>query len=51
MSSIELLIPGGSPRKLELALDFGADAVYLGPPQFSLRARESDFTTEEIEVF
>lgn len=48
MNSLELLMPGGSPRKLELALDFGADAVYLGPPQFSLRARENEFTTEEI---
>lgn len=49
MSSLELLMPAGSPRKLELALDYGADAIYLGPPQFSLRARENDFTTEEID--
>lgn len=49
MNSFELLMPAGSPQKLELALDFGADAVYLGPPFFSLRARENDFTMGQIK--
>jgi putative protease len=48
-SKLELLMPAGSPRKLRLALEYGADAVYLGPPQFSLRARKNDFSTAEIE--
>lgn len=49
MKSLELLMPAGSPQKLNLALDFGADAVYLGPPIFSLRARENDFSIEQIK--
>ncbi|HND84289.1 MAG TPA: U32 family peptidase C-terminal domain-containing protein [Pseudobdellovibrionaceae bacterium] len=48
MQNLELLMPAGSPRKLELAIEYGADAVYLGPPYFSLRARENDFSAEEL---
>lgn len=36
---IELLAPAGDLQKLEYALAYGADAVYLGLPQFSLRAK------------
>ena len=49
MQKMELLMPAGSPRKLELALSYGADAVYFGPPLFSLRARQNDFTLEEMQ--
>ncbi len=35
----ELLAPAGSLAKLKYALDYGADAVYLGLPDFSLRAK------------
>ena len=44
----ELLAPAGNPEKLKLALDFGADAVYLGPAAFSLRVRVNDFDTARI---
>lgn len=33
---------------MNLALDYGADAVYLGPPLYSLRARENDFQPEAL---
>src|SRR3989338_4990288 len=42
--SVELLLPAGDPGKMRYAFAFGADAVYLGIPQFSLRARENGFT-------
>jgi U32 family peptidase len=37
--SIELLAPAGDLQKLKYALAYGADAVYLGLPEFSLRAK------------
>ncbi len=46
MQTLELLMPAGSTRKMKLAYDFGADAVYLGPPLYSLRARENEFQKE-----
>lgn len=39
----ELLAPAGDPTRLAYALAYGADAVYAGQPQFSLRARENGF--------
>lgn len=39
----ELLAPAGDREKLEYALAYGADAVYAGQPQYSLRARENGF--------
>ena len=38
MNKIELLLPAGSKEKLEYAIRYGADAVYLGMVDFSLRA-------------
>jgi putative protease len=43
--SIELLLPAGNFEKMKYAIAFGADAVYLGIPRFSLRARENGFKT------
>ncbi len=40
---MEVLAPAGNFEKLEYALAYGADAVYCGQPQFSLRARENSF--------
>ena len=39
----ELLAPAGDPEKLEAALRFGADAVYLGGRNFGLRAAAGNF--------
>lgn len=44
----ELLMPAGNFEKLEVAFAYGADAVYAGLPQFSLRARENGFRDESI---
>lgn len=44
----ELLMPAGSLQKLKYAFAYGADAVYVGVPFFSLRARENDFTIEDL---
>ena len=46
----ELLAPAGSFSKLETALHFGADAVYLGGKNFSLRTFADNFTDEELQA-
>ena len=44
----ELLAPAGSFAKFKTALYFGADAVYLGGKNFSLRTFADNFTEEEL---
>ncbi|NLA32680.1 MAG: U32 family peptidase, partial [Mollicutes bacterium] len=34
----ELLSPAGNLEKLKVAIDYGADAVYIGGKNYSLRA-------------
>lgn len=41
--NIELLAPAGNLHKMKTAIAFGADAVYLGVPDYSLRVRINDF--------
>jgi putative protease len=48
MQKPELLMPAGSLSKMEYAYAYGADAVYLGVPYFSLRARENEFNLESL---
>ena len=43
----ELLSPAGDIERLKAALDYGADAVYLGRPMFSMRAASRYFQTYE----
>jgi putative protease len=43
MPKLELLAPAGNKLKMETAFAYGADAVYLGIPDFSLRVRINDF--------
>lgn len=47
-NNLELLMPAGSLEKLRFAYVYGADAAYAGVPLFSLRARENEFSLEEI---
>ena len=47
--SLELLAPAGSYEKLRTAINFGADAVYLGGKQFSLRTFADNFTIEQLK--
>ncbi|MFH0854258.1 MAG: U32 family peptidase C-terminal domain-containing protein [bacterium] len=49
MNKIELISPAGTLEKLKIAFEFGADAVYAGVPEFSLRARINDFTFSKIK--
>ncbi|MDR1244485.1 MAG: U32 family peptidase C-terminal domain-containing protein [Endomicrobium sp.] len=44
----ELLLPAGSLTKLKTAFLYGADAVYVGIPEMSLRAK-SKFPLEEMD--
>ena len=48
MKNIELLAPAGDFEKLKTALYFGADAVYAGGRNLSLRAF-TGFSDEEME--
>ncbi|MBS6502892.1 MAG: U32 family peptidase [Clostridium sp.] len=44
----EILAPAGSLEKLKIAIDFGADAVYIGGGRLNLRAFSDNFTNEEM---
>ncbi|MDD6224572.1 MAG: U32 family peptidase [bacterium] len=46
---IELLSPAGDLERLKIALRYGADAVYIGGRDYSLRANATNFSIEEIE--
>jgi putative protease len=48
MHRAELLLPAGSLVKLKTALLYGADAVYAGTPDMSLRT-QSKFSLEELK--
>ncbi|TGY67113.1 U32 family peptidase [Dubosiella muris] len=48
MEKIELLAPAGNLEKAKIAILYGADAVYIGGKQFSLRSRASNFTLDDI---
>lgn len=48
MKKAELLLPAGSLVKLKTAILYGADAVYAGTPDMSLRT-QSKFTLEDLE--
>ena len=48
-NKVELLAPAGSLNKLKYALKYGADAVYIGGEEFSLRTASKNFTNEEIK--
>ena len=45
----ELLLPAGDLSRLKFAFIYGADAVYIGGYDYSLRANANNFSLEEIE--
>ena len=49
MDKIELLAPAGDLEKLKTAIDYGADAVYLGGEAFGLRKASKNFSIEKIK--
>lgn len=49
MKKPELLSPAGNLEKLITAIDFGADAVYIGGSKLNLRAFADNFTNEDLK--
>ena len=49
MDRVELLAPAGDLERLKISLLYGADAVYIGGQDYSLRANANNFSIEEIE--
>lgn len=50
MRQIELLAPAGDLDRMRTAYDYGADAIYAGQPRYSLRARNNDFSMENLAI-
>lgn len=48
MKKPELLAPAGNFEKLRIAVHYGADAVYLGGQEYSLRSLADNFSLEEM---
>ena len=48
MERIELLAPSGNLERLKIALLYGADAVYIGGQDYSLRANAKNFSIDDI---
>jgi putative protease len=48
MEKVELLAPAGDLEKLQFALHYGADAVYVGGEKYSLRHRAGNFTLDDL---
>lgn len=46
---LELLSPAGDMERLEMALTYGADAVYLSGPRFGMRASAGNFPEDEMK--
>ena len=49
MDKIELLAPAGDLEKLKIAIEYGADAVYFGGEEFSLRAGAGGMSLEDMK--
>ena len=47
-NDLELLAPAGDRERLEMALAYGADAVYLAGKEFGLRAAAGNFDNDEL---
>lgn len=50
MRKPELLAPAGNMEKLEIAVHYGADAVYLGGEAFGLRNMADNFSLNEMKT-
>jgi len=49
MEKVELLAPAGNLERLKIALLYGADAVYFGGRNYSLRANAKNLSFDEIK--
>ena len=45
----EVLSPAGTLEKLKVAIDYGADAVFVGGQAYGLRSRAGNFSMEEMQ--
>ena len=50
MRKLELLSPAGDMERLKMAVQYGADAVYLAGTSFGMRSFAGNFTPEELPV-
>ncbi len=48
MKSPELLCPAGDFERLQTAIRYGADAVYIGATQYGMRAASANFTLDAL---
>ena len=48
MAKLELLSPAGDMERLEMAVRYGADAVYLAGTSFGMRSFAGNFDAEEL---
>lgn len=49
LNKLEVLSPVGDYERLEAAIDYGADAVYLGGQAFGMRAAPKNFTLDSLK--
>ena len=50
MNKIELLAPAGDMERLQMAVAYGADAVYLAGDTFGMRSFAGNFSPEELKT-
>ena len=50
VKKVELLMPAGDKRTFDVALRYGADAIYIGGEAFSLRAKAKNFSMDDMAV-
>ena len=50
LDNLEVLSPAGSFESLRSAVDYGADAVYLGGQSFGMRAGSENFTYDSLKA-
>ncbi len=48
IKKVELLAPAGDLERLKISLLYGADAVYIGGQEYSLRANANNFSVDDI---
>ena len=50
IKKVELLMPAGDKNTFDVALRYGADAIYIGGEAFSLRAKAKNFSFDDMDV-
>lgn len=49
LNRLEVLAPAGDMERFDAALDYGADAIYLGAQSFGMRAGPANFTFDSMK--